>query len=227
MWLLPLRPWLALLLLGPLAGSLRPETTAARRYLIDVWQGEKGLPQNTVTGIAQTPDGYLWITTLDGVARFDGVRFRMFKAGDTPALGSGRIRFLLTGRQGELWLATQEGGVIQLEDGRFTPLALPESRGIRSAVIQVARDDSSALWLSTEDGKVGRLADGHYSVISTNWNAADRTGFQVRADFRNRLWALSGSGLYQLAGGTFDSGAGGSSRVNMWFTAPAAPGVGG
>ena len=189
-----------LLLLGAMGAPLQSETAHAKRYLIDIWQGERGLPQNTITGIAQTSDGYLWITTLDGVARFDGVRFRMFRAGDTPALGSGRIRFLLTGRQGELWLATQEGGVIELEDGRFTPLALPESRGVRSAVIQVAREDSSALWLSTEDGKVGRLADGQYSVISTNWKTADRTGFQVRADFRNRLWALSGSGLYQLAG---------------------------
>jgi ligand-binding sensor domain-containing protein/signal transduction histidine kinase len=189
-----------LLLLGAMGVPLLSETAHAKRYRIDVWQGERGLPQNTITGIAQTSDGYLWITTLDGVARFDGVRFRMFKAGDTPALGSGRIRFLLTGRQGELWLATQEGGVIQLEDDRFTSLALPESRGVRSAVIQVAREDSGALWLSTEDGKVGRLADGQYSVISTNWKAADRTGFQVRADFRNRLWALSGSGLYQLAG---------------------------
>ena len=189
-----------LLLLGPLVAPLQSETTRAKRYLIDVWQGEQGLPQNTITGIAQTSDGYLWITTLDGVARFDGVRFRMFKAGDTPALGSGRIRFLLTGRQGELWLATQEGGLTQLEDGRFTPLALPESPGVRSAIIQVARDESNALWLSTEDGKVGRLADGHYSVISTNWKAADRAGFQVQSDVRNRLWALSGSGLYQLKG---------------------------
>jgi ligand-binding sensor domain-containing protein/signal transduction histidine kinase len=195
-----LRVWFALLFLVLLAGSLRSENAGAKRYVIDVWQGEKGLPQNTITGIAQTSDGYLWITTLDGVARFDGVRFRMFRAGDTPALGSGRIRFLLTGRQGELWLATQEGGLIRLEDGHFTPLALPESRGVRSAIVQVARDDSDALWLSTEDGKVGRLAKDHYSVISTNWSAADQTNFQVRADFRNRLWALSSSGLCQLAG---------------------------
>src|ERR1017187_1596171 len=129
-----------LLLLGAMGAPLQAETAHAKRYLIDVWQGEKGLPQNTVTGIAQTPDGYLWISTLDGVARFDGVRFRMFKAGDTPALGSGRIRFLFTGRQGELWLATQEGGVVQLEDGRFTPLALPAPPGIRSEERRVGKE---------------------------------------------------------------------------------------
>ena len=192
--------WIALLLLGAMVMPLAAQTTRAKRYVIDVWQGERDLPQNTITGIAQTADGYLWITTLDGVACFDGVRFRMFKAGDTPALGSGRIRFLLTGRQGELWLATQEGGLIQLENGRFSPLTLPETRGVRSAVLQVARDNSNALWLSTEDGKVGRLARGQYSIISTNWKAADQSSFQVRADARNRLWVLSSSGLCQLAG---------------------------
>jgi signal transduction histidine kinase/ligand-binding sensor domain-containing protein len=48
--------------------------------------------------------------------------------------------------------------------------------------------------------KVGRLTDGHYSVISTNWKTTDGAGFQVRADARNRLWGMSGSGLYRVAG---------------------------
>ena len=189
---------LALLLLGTAAATLRAETAVAKRYLIEVWQSERGLPQNTVTGIAQTPDGYLWISTLDGLARFDGVRFKLFKAGNTPALGSGRIRFLFTGRQGELWFATQEGGVIRFKDGRFTAVPLPESQGTRPAVIQVAEDDSGGVWLSTEDGKVGRLADGRYSVVSTNWDPTGKTAFQVRADVRGRLLAASSTGLYEV-----------------------------
>jgi signal transduction histidine kinase/ligand-binding sensor domain-containing protein len=195
-----LRVSFVLLCLVLLSGSLRSENAGAKRYVIDVWQGEKGLPQNTITGIAQTSEGYLWITTLDGVARFDGVRFRMFRAGDTPALGSGRVRFLFAGRHGELRFATQEGGVVQLKDGRFTPLPLPESKGVRSAVIQVAEEESGALWLSMEDGSVGCLANGHYSIVSTNWKAAGRPSFEVRADSLHQLWALSGSGLYRLAG---------------------------
>ena len=172
----------------------------AKRYVIDVWQGDRGLPQNTVTGVAQTSDGYLWLATLDGMARFDGARFRMFRSGDTPALGSGRIRFLFTGRHGELWLSTQEGGLIRFQDGRFVPLALPEIQGARSAVTQVAEDESGALWLSTEDGNVSRLAAGQYSLVSTNWNLEPRTGLEVRADARGRLWALCSSGLYQVLG---------------------------
>jgi signal transduction histidine kinase/ligand-binding sensor domain-containing protein len=189
-----------LLTLGLMAGSVQAQHFGAKRYLIDVWPGDKGLPQNTITGIAQTQDGYLWISTLDGVARFDGVHFKMFKAGDTPALGSGRIRFLFTGRHGELRLATQEGGVIQFASGRFTPLPLLEPQGIRSAVSQVAEEESGALWLSLENGKVGRFADGRYTTVSTNWAVPGNTGFEVRADYQNRLWVLSAVGLHQLAG---------------------------
>jgi ligand-binding sensor domain-containing protein len=186
-------------MVGP-AHVSRSESTAPRRYVIKVWQGEKGLPQNTITGIAQTADGYLWITTLDGVARFDGVNFIIFKAGDTPTLGSGRIRFLFTGPRDTLWFSTQEGGVIKLEKGRFTPLSLPGAEAAQSAVIQVAEDDARGLWLSTEDGRVSRLVKDACQTISSKWPPADKAGFQVRADARGRLWAMSSSGLYQVAG---------------------------
>src|ERR1051326_1367638 len=43
-------------------------------YVLRTWQTDDGLPQNTVTGIAQTPDGYLWLATQGGLARFDGLR---------------------------------------------------------------------------------------------------------------------------------------------------------
>ncbi len=180
------------------AGLVSAQTVGRKGYLIEGWQSERGLPQDKVTGIAQTRDGYLWISTLDGLARFDGVRFRLFKAGDTPALGSGRIRFLFTGRQGEIWLATQEGGLVQFKDGRFEPLLVPERQGTHPAVVQVAEDESGRLWLSTEDGKVGRLANGLNSLVSTNWDPTGKIAFEVRADFRGRLLAVSDSGVHQV-----------------------------
>ena len=56
-------------------------TTMAQDYGFDVWTTANGLPQNTVTGVTQTPDGYLWLSTFDGLARFDGVRFTIFDSG--------------------------------------------------------------------------------------------------------------------------------------------------
>ncbi|MEK7833159.1 MAG: two-component regulator propeller domain-containing protein, partial [Acidobacteriota bacterium] len=57
---------------------LSAATQAKAQYRFDHWTTDDGLPQNTVTSVVQTRDGYLWITTLDGLARFDGVRFTVF-----------------------------------------------------------------------------------------------------------------------------------------------------
>jgi hypothetical protein len=59
--------------------------TAAPIYFTRTWQVEQGLPQNKVTAVVQTRDGYLWIGTYNGLARFDGVRFTVFYDNNTPA----------------------------------------------------------------------------------------------------------------------------------------------
>ena len=93
---------------------------AASDYLVQVWDTDSGLPHSTVTSIAQTPDGYLWVGTLNGgLARFDGVRFVNFHPGNTPALKSFEIKKLLVDRQGTLWVGLVEGTLASHRDGRF------------------------------------------------------------------------------------------------------------
>ena len=88
-------------------------------YLIDVWTSEDGLPNSSVTALAQTPDGYLWIGTYNGLARFDGVRFVTFDPANTPALPRARIRRLHLGAGGTLWINTYDGSLASYRDGRF------------------------------------------------------------------------------------------------------------
>src|SRR5690349_10063209 len=67
------------------------EASLLRNYLRQTWQTAEGLPQNSVRSIAQTPEGYLWFATAEGLVRFDGVRFTVFDKTSTPALPSGNI----------------------------------------------------------------------------------------------------------------------------------------
>ncbi len=60
--------------------------TAPAQYRFDHWTADNGLPQNSVRDIVQTRDGYLWLATLDGLVRFDGVRFTVFRLVHTPTL---------------------------------------------------------------------------------------------------------------------------------------------
>ena len=70
------------------------------QFTHEVWLTENGLPQNTVHAIAQTRDGYIWIGTEEGLARFDGVKFTVFDKQNTPEIKSNYIRSLLADRQG-------------------------------------------------------------------------------------------------------------------------------
>lgn len=83
---------------------------ARAQYRFDSWTTDNGLPQNSVRSILQTRDGYLWFTTLDGVVRYDGMRFRVFDKGNTKGIESNRFFLLVEDREGALWMATEDGG---------------------------------------------------------------------------------------------------------------------
>lgn len=88
-------------------------------FLTDVWTADEGLPDSSVTAIAQTPDGYLWIGTYNGLARFDGIRFVTFDPANTPALAHARVRKLHVDQSGTLWINTLDGSMTSLQRGIF------------------------------------------------------------------------------------------------------------
>src|SRR5262245_32152026 len=85
---------------------------ARAQYRFDHWTADNGLPQNSVRDIVQTRDGYLWLTTFDGLVRFDGVRFTVFNKSNTPGLVSNRFISLFEDRSGDLWASVETGQVV-------------------------------------------------------------------------------------------------------------------
>lgn len=110
------QPFLALALILIIGLS----TFASGRVQFKTWNTENGLPQNTVNNIVQTPDGYIWVGTFDGLARFDGARFKIFKKSNTPALPMNRISSLFVDSAGRLWIWTEDPNTLVLyEQGKF------------------------------------------------------------------------------------------------------------
>jgi len=108
-------------LAGWARGQTATNTEPAGDYLIDIWDSERGLQENSVVSLAQTPDGYLWLGTLQaGVARFDGVRFTSFDTANTPALPQVDIQRLIVDSGGVLWIAVVGGALARYEAGQFT-----------------------------------------------------------------------------------------------------------
>jgi ligand-binding sensor domain-containing protein len=126
--------------------------TTCAQYRFDHWTADNGLPQNTVQALLKTRDGYLWLATSDGLARFDGVRFTVFNKANTPALLSNHFWSMYEDRAGVLWIAGT--GLIRYQQGDFTVFAeLPGQTD--KEVRGVIGDASGRLWCAA----IGRFCN--------------------------------------------------------------------
>ena len=120
-------------------------------YVSRIWRTQEGLPENRVRAIAQTPDGYLWIGTPSGLARFDGVRFVVYGRFNTGAFRDDNVRALSVAPDGSLWIGTDGGGVVHYKNGRFERFGAGE--GLESEFVSsVVEDRGGAVWAATNRG---------------------------------------------------------------------------
>jgi ligand-binding sensor domain-containing protein len=106
--------------LGLLAVALASTAFAQNSpYLVDQWTTDNGLPQNTVSSIVQTRDGFRWLTTFDGLAPFERVRFTVFDKSNTPAITNNRITALCEDRDGTLRIGADQGELVAYRNGLF------------------------------------------------------------------------------------------------------------
>jgi signal transduction histidine kinase/ligand-binding sensor domain-containing protein len=131
---------------GEISGPTRP---AARDYVLQTWQTAQGLPANAVTALVQAHDGWLWVGTANGLARFDGARFTTF--GESHGLPSLRVTCLLEDRRGTLWVGTQHGGLARLENGRFTTVPVGDGAG-ENSIFSLAQDAAGHVWIGAANG---------------------------------------------------------------------------
>lgn len=83
------------------------------------WYSKNGLPQNTISKIVQTQDGYLWLATSGGLVRFDGVNFKTYDVSNLPLISSNRIMYLHETKSGDLILIAYESPMIVYRKGEF------------------------------------------------------------------------------------------------------------
>jgi ligand-binding sensor domain-containing protein len=120
-------------------------------YVRHVWRTQDGLPENRIRAISQTPDGYLWIGTSGGLARFDGVRFVVYGRFNTPTMADDNIRALAVAKDGSLWVGTDGGGLLHFQDGRFRSFG-PNEGLTNEFVSSVLEDGQGKLWVATNRG---------------------------------------------------------------------------
>ncbi len=204
-----LTAFLAALLLCP-APDVRAQASAPPRWLTLTTPGfehlgrEQGLPNGSVSSLAQDAEGFLWAGTHGGLARWDGHRLRVYRAerGQPGALADGMIHTLLADSRGRLWIGTGNAGLWRYDrDGdRFTAFPAAPQRLSDPTVRALAEDGAGGLWVGTDaaldhidaQGRVRRaVVTGHMASLYR-----DRHG---------RLWVGHATGLMRSEGPASDA----------------------
>ena len=161
--------FMSLLLHAPMASS-QPPSPLPERPLFRNFAPADGLPSNTVHKLAQDRLGNLWIATLDGLARYDGVEFKVWRhdPDDPHSLPGNDVQHLVIDGEDRIWLAIQDGGIARydaatdrFENWRHDPTdsnSLPTDR-----IWAIAEDGAGGLWLGGFRSGLSRLdASGHF-----------------------------------------------------------------
>jgi signal transduction histidine kinase/ligand-binding sensor domain-containing protein len=175
---------------------------ALTQYIHQSWLAENGLPQSSVLAIAQTPDGYLWLGTEEGLASFDGVRFKVYDKRNTPELPSNTVTALLADDRQNLWIGTQADGMARLNHGRLQTFTT--ANGLTSnSILCFHEDHLGALWIGTDGGGLIRFQNGKFHAFTKTAGLPDNAIFSISEDRQGALWIGTHKGLSRLAAGKF------------------------
>ena len=180
--------------------SLATPPQAFASYSHEIWQTEQGLPQNTVQTMLQTRDGYLWVGTKEGLARFDGIRFTTFDRQNTPQMLHNQVRSLYEDQEGRLWIATP-GGLLAFNHGAFTSYTTKD--GLSSDnVWSIYQDRAGSVWIATVNG-LNQYRAGKFTAYTTQQGLSNNSIEVLLEDKDGALWIGTESGLSRYQNGIF------------------------
>src|SRR5262245_11052907 len=186
-----------LLLCCPSAFALNPALDVSQ-YAHTAWKVRDGFFKSSISSIAQTPDGYLWLGTEFGLLRFDGVRAVPWQPPPGQTLPSNNIRRLVVSRDGTLWIGTLQG-LVSWKAGRLT--SYPELS--RKYIYAFLEDREGTMWV------------GAFSIPPPGQLCAIRAG-SVHCASDPATFSYGPSGLYQDRAGTLWVGV----REGLWRWMP-------
>ena len=178
---------------------------AVTQYGLTAWNSLDGLPQNTIGAIAQTPDGFIWLGTQEGLVQFDGLSgqgFRVFNRKNTPEMTVNTINQLAVHSDGALLVGTRGGGMMTFRDGRFS--TLHEADGLSSGfstALHVA--PTGNIWFGTFEGGLNRISGTGIDAFGTEEGLPGRVVSFVGHTPEGSLLAGTDQGVFEFDGSGF------------------------
>ncbi|WP_167693161.1 sensor histidine kinase [Sphingomonas azotifigens] len=174
-----------------------PERTLAQ-YRLTTWRTQDGAPPGII-GLAQSPDGLLWIAASTGVYRFDGAQFERIGPGGSLA-GADVPTAMLAARDGTIWTGYQSGRFSRYRDGALRPLPEPP---VRKRVMYLAQTGDGAIWaaLAQPSMPLLRYAGGRWQSVGESWGLPSQWLISIHAADEGSLWVTTLDALYRLPPG--------------------------
>ncbi|WP_205123548.1 ligand-binding sensor domain-containing diguanylate cyclase [Cognatilysobacter lacus] len=161
---------------------------------VEAWTTRDGLPHSTINGIGQTSDGYLWLATWEGIARYDGHEFRLYRRTDIAGLGDDSVRALHVGPRGDLWAGSARGGIVRWHAGHWD--SRPPVGGL---VTDLLEERGGRLWVATgRSGVVHIERDGTRGSVRAAQGLPSDTVNALARDARGTIWVATSQGLATL-----------------------------
>ncbi|HEX8359751.1 MAG TPA: two-component regulator propeller domain-containing protein [Longimicrobium sp.] len=194
-----------LLALAVVLAATRAVAQDGPRFAIAGWNTEDGLPSNVARDIRQTPDGFLWLASFEGLVRFDGVTFRSFAEAEIPGLARASFRRLAVDRRGALWAASETGGVVRWADGRWKVFTTRDGL-VSDRITSLVPDPDGSLWVGTRAG-ISRITGDRVTRLVLPRGEPDPSVTALALDGVGGLW------IGTVAGGVLRHHAGTLTRV--------------
>ena len=180
---------------------LQPEKQISQ-YVHNSWTVDNGLPQNSVSSLVQSWDGYLWFGTEEGLVRYDGVQFTSFDKQVDSAFGVNDIVTVLKTRQGEIWAGTRGAGIVIYNGTSFR--VLNDSTGLASNFITALSEDrDGTIWIGTYGGGLARYAKNDVSIYGASKGFSAEFVSEIVQDQGGVIWAGSEQGIFRLDNDSF------------------------
>ncbi|HUI78187.1 MAG TPA: two-component regulator propeller domain-containing protein [Bryobacteraceae bacterium] len=189
--------WLCCILAGPIL-ALDPNK-GLTQYSPTIWTQGQGLPQDTIRTISQTADGYLWLGTDEGLARFDGYDFTVFDKGQ-GYLPSNSIGVLEAGPDGSLWIGTPSGLTLYRNKKFHTYTrkdGLPDD-----AIASLFVDHTGKLW-AVSGLDLAEFEGGKFHVLTAGKDLPISGVRTVCEDRHHELWVAGFGGVVKRQGDRF------------------------
>ncbi len=174
-------------LLGDSAGAPDGVTGASPDYVVTSWHIQDGLPSDRVRSVVQTRDGYIWVATFNGLARFDGLHFQRFSDANTPELRNSLANWLFEDSAARLWIGSDTGEITWHDSSGFHPLATP-TNWFNSPVDRFSEAADGALYILNRNGLI--LFARHGTVRAVLGEPPEKPYGGLASDPEGNVWAV-------------------------------------